>query len=67
MASDYKSSGKYVAPSGGNRGPDGSRSPYENSPEECKVHSYPKGKGDFKGRGGYPPSAHNTTRGGYKK
>ena len=57
----------YKAPVGGNCGSDGSRSPYQDSPLENKVHSYPKGKGDFKGRGGYPESKHNTTRGGYKR
>jgi hypothetical protein len=60
-------SNEYKAPSGGSCPPDGSRSPYRDSPLENKTHKYPKGQGDFKGRGGYPPSGHNTTRGGYKK
>jgi hypothetical protein len=52
------------APSEGATKPDGSRSPYENSPLQNKVHSYPKGD-VMPGRGGYPPRG-NPKSGGYK-
>ena len=55
------------APAGPKSRPDGSRSPYQDNALENKPHSYPKGQGDFKGRGGYPDSKHNTTNGGYKR
>lgn len=55
---------EYKAPPGGNCGPDGSRSPYQDSPMENRTSSYPKGRGDFKGRGGYPERP-NPTVGGY--